>query len=82
MFLKRNAFALSFLITALALFGLVLWQRNQLDEATNKDIIRLQNEVQQWQGRHATVEEALRDCQAELQKTRLLQNIPGPTNKF
>jgi len=86
--LKRNALALIFLIATLVLFGVVLWQRNQMDEATmradaaSKDIIRLQNEVEQWQARHATVEAALGDCQAELQKTRLLQSIPGPTNKF
>jgi predicted negative regulator of RcsB-dependent stress response len=88
MFLKRNALALVFLLTSLALFGVVLWQNNEVEEAkmrseaANKDIIRLQNEIETWQVRHATMEQALRDCQGELTKTRLLQLIPGPKGKI
>lgn len=83
MFWKKNALLLAVVVVALILLGTVLWQNNQYAEsqmrldAANKDIVRLQNEVETWQERHATVEQALRDCQGQLSQARALSALHG-----
>ncbi len=81
-FWRRHIWALSFFALTILLVGVVLWQRRQLDDSTarmlaaNRDIIKLQNDIEQWKARHSTVEQALRDCQEEL-RTRTVPRLPG-----